>query len=416
MAQTPGSPIGGIVVKGGKNPGGNIMLSLSGGINNPNSSIKTKANLVNGYALDGNVYVPFIASGGIGLHVGGGYFAGHDDYKLADLPTYNITGQSTAPSITVTNNGRKQNGFKAELGAQANFTLGKITLSPILDVAYFNLRQKAFDVTQSNAINGANSPKEIYSQEAGNTRGFAFIPKLRIAFFPGKLGFYLEGNYISGPDINTKSVLFKPQGKANDAGFYSQDQMAMGSNKSMNRSSVYHSFGVNFGISVPLGASKSSKRLRGKVTKPGDNGVNQAKPGNPIGGIIVKGGKNPGPRDMIVVTNENGEVTFTVTETGEYSLQFTMPQANGKSISEQGVKGNPSTGNKRKGRTYTGGRKNQGSDQNIQARPGSPIGGIVVKGGKNPGGNSINLITDENGEITFSIQEVGEYKFQITNQ
>ncbi|QIL37946.1 hypothetical protein G7074_00775 [Pedobacter sp. HDW13] len=64
MAQTPGSPTGGMVVKGGKNPGGNLLLFVAGGINTPGSSVKTKTNLVNGYAVGGNIYVPLFGNGG----------------------------------------------------------------------------------------------------------------------------------------------------------------------------------------------------------------------------------------------------------------------------------------------------------------------------------------------------------------
>ncbi|RQO68944.1 hypothetical protein DBR40_18330 [Pedobacter sp. KBW01] len=442
MAQTPGSPIGGMVVKGGKNPGGNLLLFVAGGINTPGSSVKTKTNLVNGYAVGGNIYVPLFGNGGaagntshfftIGLNAGGEYFAGNGDYDLADLQVYNITGQSALPSIMVNSEGNKQNGFKGEVGAQANFSFGQFTLSPVLNAAYFHLKQNAFSVTQSNAVNGTNYNKEIYSQGAGKTTGFALIPKLRVAFFPGKLGFYLEGNYTVGPDVKNDGMLFKPQGKANDMGFYSQDQMAAGTSKSVGQSAAYNSFGVNFGVSVPLGNSTGKRRLRGKVIKTGDNGVNLVnplfehggnsaenpmnnsfalvKPGNPIGGIIVKGGKNPGPRDMIAVSNENGEVTFPVAEAGEYIFQILEPGSQGKSISSKGV---TSTKNKRKGRTYTAGRKNETPNQDIQASPGNPIGGIIVKGGKNPGPRDMIAVSNENGEVTFPVAEAGEYIFQI---
>ncbi|SDK65210.1 hypothetical protein SAMN04487898_11085 [Pedobacter sp. ok626] len=447
-AQTPGQPIKGVIVKGGKNPGGNTQLSVSGGINNPGSSIKTKTNLVKGYTLGANVYVPLFAKEGngnlaghtehfftIGLNAGGEYFASAGDYKLAALPSYNISGQSVGPDIRVNNDGNKQNGFKAEAGVQANFSFGKVTLSPVLNAAYMSLKQNAISVVQDGTVNGVSYSKEIYAQQAAKTTGIAFIPKLRIAFFPGKIGLYVEGNYTSGPEIISQTELFKPQGKANDMGFYSQDQMAMGSSKAISQSVKYNAFGLNFGISVPLGKSVSNRRLKGKVIKTGDNGVNLvnplfqqdgnasenpmqnssafAKPGNPIGGIIVKGGKNPGPRDMIAVTNENGEVTLTLTAIGEYTLQLTTPETPGKSISEKGLSGTPSENHKRKGRTYTGGRKNEISDENRMARPGQPIKGVIVKGGKNPGGNSINLITNENGELTFTVQEPGEYKLQI---
>jgi hypothetical protein len=436
-AQTPGSPIGGIVVKGGKNPGGNIQLSVSGGVNNPGSSIKTKAKLVNGYALGANVYVPLFAKEGngnlaghtthfftIGVNAGSEYFAGRGDYNLVELPAYNISGQSTEPDIKVSNDRNKQNGFKAEAGVQANFSFGKVTLSPVLNAAYMSLKQNSISVAQDGTVNGVSYSKELYAQQAAKNTGIAFIPKLRLAFFPGKLGFYLEGAYTSGPDIHAQAELFKPQGKVNDAGFYSLDQMSMGSSKLKDQTVRYSSFGVNFGLSIPMGNAISRRRLKGKVTKPGDNGVNLvtpmqnpsalAKPGNPIGGIIVKGGKNPGPRDMIALTNENGEIVFSVTQTGEYTLQLTMPESAGKSISSKGVKRIPSENNKSEVRTYSGGRKNEVPDENMMARPGQPIKGVIVKGGKNPGGNSLNLITDKNGEFTFNVQEAGEYKLQIT--
>lgn len=448
-AQTPGSPIGGIVVKGGKNPGGTTQLSVAGGINNPGSSIKTKANLVNGYALGANVYVPVFAKEGngdlaghiahfftIGLNAGGEYFGGRGDYNVAELPSYNISGQSDGPDITVKNDGNKHNGFKGEAGVQANFSFGKLTLSSVLNAAYISLEQNAMSVVQDGAVNGVSYSKEIYVQQAVKTTGIAFIPKLRFAFFPGKLGFYLEGAYTIGPDIKTRAELFKPQGKVNNAGFYSQDQMSMGSSKPKNQNARYNSFGVNFGVSIPLGNAISCRRLKGKVTKPGSDVVNLvnplfqqdgnasenpmqnlstlAKPGNPIGGVIVKGGKNPGPREMLAVTNENGEIVFSVTEIGEYTLKLMVPEASEKSISSKGVKSIPSENNKREVRTYSGGRKNKVSDENMMALPGQPIKGVIVKGGKNPGGNSINLITNESGELIFSVQEAGEYKLRIT--
>ena len=50
-------------------------------------------------------------------------------------------------------------------------------------------------------------------------------------------------------------------------------------------------------------------------------------------------------------------------------------------------------------------------------RPGTPIGGIVVKGGKNPGGSMRVMKTDENGEIQLPEEWVeGEYLIQIESK
>jgi len=48
-----------------------------------------------------------------------------------------------------------------------------------------------------------------------------------------------------------------------------------------------------------------------------------------------------------------------------------------------------------------------------QMRPGSPIGGLAIKGGKNPGGNLRTVQTDENGEFEFPDLEAGDYTFTV---
>ena len=50
-------------------------------------------------------------------------------------------------------------------------------------------------------------------------------------------------------------------------------------------------------------------------------------------------------------------------------------------------------------------------DNRLAARPGGPIGGIIVKGGKNPGGAMTDLIVDDDGTIRFEVLEAGDYRF-----
>jgi len=98
--------------------------------------------------------------------------------------------------------------------------------------------------------------------------------------------------------------------------------------------------------------------------------------GQPIGGIVVKGGKNPGGSSINLVTNPNGEIEFNNESSGNYKFIITVPSTNPNS-----------------------------------RVAGSPIGGIVVKGGKNPGGSLITVITNENGEIELNNLAAGTYKF-----
>lgn len=49
-------------------------------------------------------------------------------------------------------------------------------------------------------------------------------------------------------------------------------------------------------------------------------------------------------------------------------------------------------------------------------RPGSPIGGLSIKGGKNPGGNLLTRQTNESGEFEFTDLEPGDYTFTVEQQ
>ena len=138
------------------------------------------------------------------------------------------------------------------------------------------------------------------------------------------------------------------------------------------------------GGAMPQGKSISEKGLK-------RNEAAMARPESPIGGIVVKGGKNPGG-NMNLVSNNNGEILLNDLEIGSYTFQISLPeQPQGKSISSKGVKRNAEA----------------------VAKPGNPIGGIIVKGGKNPGGNYIILPTDGNGKIDFEVSEQGNYKLVV---
>lgn len=67
-------------------------------------------------------------------------------------------------------------------------------------------------------------------------------------------------------------------------------------------------------------------------------GTYNNKPGQPIGGIIVKGGRNPGGQMMTLTTNDNGEFSLDAKEAGTYSFEISYPPTNQKGIREAGIK------------------------------------------------------------------------------
>ncbi|MBO9675937.1 MAG: hypothetical protein J7577_21010 [Sphingobacteriaceae bacterium] len=97
--------------------------------------------------------------------------------------------------------------------------------------------------------------------------------------------------------------------------------------------------------------------------------------GQPISGIVVKGSKDGGDL-LTLTTNEKGEIEFNNTARGNYKFVISVPSSNPNS-----------------------------------RVAGSPIGGIMIKGGKKPKDSSITLITAENGEIELQNIPAGKYKF-----
>lgn len=69
---------------------------------------------------------------------------------------------------------------------------------------------------------------------------------------------------------------------------------------------------------------------------------------------------------------------------------------------------------KNKGASLLGGALPGGAVISAFAMPGTPIGGIIVKGGKNPGGNFRTIQTNESGEFEFTDLEKGSYIISAT--
>ena len=135
-----------------------------------------------------------------------------------------------------------------------------------------------------------------------------------------------------------------------------------------------------------------------------------SKPGTPIGGIIVKGGKNPGGQMLTMTTDENGEFSLDVTEPGNYVFRISNPPTNEKGIQEAGIKRTEAVMLR-----VIGGGKGvvAGAGGNARVIPGGK--GIVV----GTGGNARTLQKDEdilieNGEFSLDIPGAGSYKIIIT--
>lgn len=511
----------------------NISAYLSGGNMVASGKMKDSAFIGNGWNVETGAYFPLISVGRIKSHSNSTKSRMYNRESVTNGSSFGIEAglnyasqKADGSSSAYTNAVHLQDGtiapafegstpransFQIFAGPKAEWNLGKVSVAPSVLLGYFSLSRNGYTLSGT-VINPKQTTesKEVPFITAKNysTSGFVVKPGVELGYhFYGRVAVFAKGALSFGHSIQNNIAFWKPQGKASEGNSYSYDQFANGAAKATSFSSRWQAASVNIGIrytwiksAFDKGRRNASGRLsmtptttkqtqgmnfgekvasglqtganakavndssKGGITKPGgavsssyaagrlsmtptttkqtqgmaankgsnplyqggtasgdnpmyegnkisgDNplyegnntsGVNPmydpaklSRPGNPIGGIIVKGGKNPGPNSITIVSNNNGEVFLNNLEAGNYLFQLNLPeQPAGKSINEKGVKR---------------------SDNSEQLTTGQSIPGVIVKGGKSSGGNFIPLTVDKNGQISFEVLEAGNYKLILS--
>ena len=138
-----------------------------------------------------------------------------------------------------------------------------------------------------------------------------------------------------------------------------------------------------------------------------------SKPGQPIGGIIVKGGRNPGGEMLTMTTDENGEFLLSATEPGNYLFRISNTPTNEKGIQEAGIK-NPEAVMVR----VEGGDKEieveQGGNERTKLKTRHESQRNTLQNVKLSAHSEDDGILIEDGEFSLYIPEAGNYKIIIT--
>ena len=535
----PGQPIGGIIVKGGRNPGGSMLLSFNGGTTLPGSNLENSDILGNGWNVNGNLYVPFwyrktagLFHTSIGMNVGFSYFQLKNLSQEGVTSGYNTLGQAALPLLERENDAATRAGYLGEGGLQANLSFGKITFSPILNIGYLAVKGSESKISQETTLGDQNYTFDLFSQKKEALKSVVLIPKLRISYFPGRIGLFAEANYTSGGEIKNTTSTFKPNGNPVRENYYDLKQMLAGQNETTETIHKFSTIGLNAGITISLGGEPAKANINtsrsnikqqistddkgGNTDNPGEPAkanintsrsniknqisvntndsaldsiakaqrvevqddfnttrnnregaqISMVSSGNSTGGIIVKGRKKSGGQLITIVTDEQGSFELKNLEKGVYEFSLTNPSKaeaqdfnTTRSNRDNRLVTNPQTGdataesnssqaigqaqdfnttrnNKERGQLVTNPQTGdttaesnssqsigQAQDFNttrnnkergqLVTKPGTPIGGIVVKGGKNPGGQMKNFVVDDQGNIRFEVLEAGNYKFII---
>ena len=468
----PGTPIGGIVVKGGRNPGGSMLLSFNGGTTLPGSNLENSDILGNGWNVNGNLYVPFwyrktagLFHTSIGMNVGFSYFQLKNLSQEGVTSGYNTLGQAALPLLERENDAATRAGYLGEGGLQANLSFGKITFSPILNIGYLTVQGSESKISQETTLGDQNYTFDLFSQKKEALKSVVLIPKLRISYYPGRIGLFAEANYTSGGEIKNTTSTFKPNGNPVRENYYDLKQMLAGQNETTETIHKFSTIGLNAGITIPLGGepakaniNTSRSNIKNQIsantndsaldsiakaqrvevqddfntTRSNRQGaqISMVSSGNSTGGIIVKGRKKSGGQLITIVTDEQGSFELKNLEKGVYEFSLTNPSKaeaqdfnTTRSNRERGqLVTNPQTGDTTaannpnqaigQAQDFNTTRNNKERGQFV-TKPGTPIGGIVVKGGKNPGGQMKNFVVDDQGNIRFEVLEAGNYKFII---
>ena len=250
----------------------NAELSLFVGQNTPSTTAQTEASTVKTTNIGLSLFLPITKTEAknsvvFGLNEGIHYFVGNGDYNLDKINTYNLFGQTAPPIVSKKGAGEpKSAGFIFELGPQVNFNFGKLSVSTILNGGYLSMTQKAFETTQTTTNGTTSQTFTLQKQTETKTNGLALLPKLRLTYYFGRLGLWVEGNYLMGPTINSEQKTLAPLGEAFE-GQYDAQQLELGTYATETHKTKNTSIGVNVGLSLTIGNHYClicGKRHRGK--------------------------------------------------------------------------------------------------------------------------------------------------------
>jgi len=238
-----------------------IRLYLGGGISTPNSGVKTSASLSNFTDLNLGAYIPIKSFGkwSFGIEGSANYGFNNELICPASEP-FQIMGQSGSPVVTQKGAGSpEQQGFRVGAGPAFSWSLSdKFSLMPSVNVLYNSFKETKCTVSQASQVNGINYNWDLCDQTTKASSGIGVLPKLKLIYQLGRIGLWIEGNYLMAQKLETTTTTFVPEGNVNQNGMYNLGQMNAGTYVTKNKSKNYSAFGILGGISIGLGSEKGN--------------------------------------------------------------------------------------------------------------------------------------------------------------
>jgi len=252
-----------------------IKLSLSKGIITPVSQSADSLGFKPQNILKASVFFPLatkewgtrIAGQNmnmvLGVNISGGLIS-EQKATSSDFTAFNIAESPSSKLFVRHDDTSKKTGYNLEIAPQLSFLLGDFEFAPIVGLGYLKTVQKAYTVEQ-NIPNGTYPTYiKILNRPETTNSGFMLSPKFRVSYTPGIIGLWVEGDYIAGPAMVSRTLQLIPAGRAGADGIYKSEQLLTGTAKETIRKSNYGAFGVYAGVSVSLNKKKKGKPYMGQ--------------------------------------------------------------------------------------------------------------------------------------------------------
>lgn len=248
-----------------------IRFSISQGLITPTSRTADSLNFNSQNTYNGSLYVRFgpressgLATGrrsnfSFGINMSGGIITEQAPSTSNYLP-FSIAGETTPPNMVAHFSETKtKRGYNFQVSPQLNFELGNFEFSPMVGFGYLKTIQKAYTIEQSISTTPYPTYAKIYGRPESVNSGFTISPKFRVSYRPGIVGLWVEGDYVAGPEMTSRSLRLLPNGRPGTDGVYKPDQILTGTAQETIRKSRYGAFGIHVGVSIALTKKKKGK-------------------------------------------------------------------------------------------------------------------------------------------------------------
>lgn len=247
--------------------GGLFEISLGGGQLNPTTvttdslgfspmqMLQAKVRFKPRKGWDGLIYGQ--THGSVGIVFSGGVLL-NESLPASAASAFRVSGATDTGLLTEFGTKNTASGYSFDISPELGYVIGDFEISASVGFGYLKTIQKPVSVMQGISNSAYPALVKILSRPEISNSGFQMKPAFRLSYAPSTVGFWIEANYVSGPEMTTKSYYLTPAGRSGADG-YKLDQLLSGTTSEIVRKNKFDSFGVSAGVSLALDKKKKPR-------------------------------------------------------------------------------------------------------------------------------------------------------------